>query len=267
MILGDEPRSTYLEYEWYKRHFMTLIVGLACKDGVVLAADGISAGLAHERGLPFRISLPVSKINLLGDNILWGGAGNSATIQAIETKFEELPEKVKNTPLTDLQNQIKKIVSDCVVIEMPRIRGYDSRDLQIKDIEAEILLVANDVDDPIKILDVNSHGAMFVQKFGCYEIGDADLFAHMALLNYRSNLIWPEPTSKSLSTEQGCLVAYRAVRDAIEANRGYIGPPIDIWTIKNGALPEQLSDIKKAELGEKYVQWKEAEITKLQELL
>ncbi len=47
MLIGDTPIK-FKSCGHFKYHFMTLVVALACKDGVVLAADGLSAGYGHE---------------------------------------------------------------------------------------------------------------------------------------------------------------------------------------------------------------------------
>jgi 20S proteasome alpha/beta subunit len=249
---------------------MTLVVALACKDGVILAADGQSAGVAYELERTFGMAYPASKINHLGDKILWGGSGSAGIIQTLEEGFEELQKEADNISLHDpnLQLRLKEIHSACVRPEIDSQKKYGISSTEL--IGAQLLFVANDVEyhNPIKIWCIGSLGhSIFLEEDGIGIIGDATLFANMSLLNFRRNLIWYKPKSKSLSTEQGCLVAYRAVKDAIEASLDRVGPPIDIWTIKNNQKPTQVSGQAMKKLEEAYVMWKEAEIIKLQELL
>ncbi len=235
---------------------MTLIVGLACTDGVVLAADGLSAGVAFELDQIFKMAYPSSKINPMGNNILWGAAGSVGIIQAVEIEFEKLPKKVKNMSLhdLDLQRQIKKILSACVSSEIVRQRQAGLPSTSVTG--AQLLLVAN---DPIRIWTVGYNDDAFVEQLGCGVIGNGTLFAHMALLPFRSNSFFNKPKSKSLSTEQGCLVAYRAIRDAIEASLDRVGLPVDIWMIKDNEKPTHVSGQVMKTLEEAYVMWKEAE--------
>ena len=267
---ANDLRKTFLTHEYYKRHSMTLIIALACKDSVILAADGLSAATSSELDMIFGLAFPTSKINTFGDNILWGGAGSEGIIQTIEVELGKLPKKVKNMSLHDLnlQKRLKEIHRRCVEPEITRQNLYGVPPTE--SIGAQLLFVTNDAEyhNPIKIWSIGSLGySVSQEQYGCGIIGSGTLYAHMSLLNFRSNSEWIEPRSKSLSTEQGCLVTYRAVRDAIEASLDRVGSPIDIWTIKNGEEPKQIVDNEKTKLEKAYLKWKEAEITKLQEII
>jgi len=61
---------------------MTLIVALACKDGVILASD--SQATTFSTGGPVRRT--ISKIKYLGDHKLWAASG----IEDIRTPVENL---------------------------------------------------------------------------------------------------------------------------------------------------------------------------------
>ena len=225
-------------------------------------------GFAREFERAFFVATPTCKISPLGNNVLWGASSSADIIQTIEAEFEKLPGQVKNMSLHELKLRkcIKDIHDRCVkdAVELQREVGVKEEQL----VGAELLLVSNDVNqvDPTKIWYIGSLRNYLVET-GCGIIGDGTFYAQMSLLNFRSNLTSLKPRSKSLSTEQGCLVAYRAVKDAIETGCGIVGPPIDIWTIKDKEKPKQLPSNKKAELEKACVAWQEAEISLLQKLI
>lgn len=248
---------------------MTLIVALACKNGVVLASDGSAAGFAREFKRAFFVSALSCKINPLGKNILWGASGSVDIIQTIEAEFEELPSAMKDKSLHDLalRKRIKDIHRRCVTNAIKHQREMGVKNEQL--IGAELLLVSNDVNqaDPIKIWYIGSLRNYFVEDDGCSVIGDGTFYAQMSLLSFRLNLTSLKPRSKNLSTEQGCLVAHRAVKDAIEAGCGIVGPPIDIWVIKDKEKPKMLTVNEKEKLDKAYVAWQEEEVSLLQKLI
>ena len=270
MIIGDKP-SRLNVCGHHKRHFMTLVVALACKDGVVLAADGQTLGYALQDGKTYSMVFTACKIDYLGDNILWGGAGLAELIQKVETEFKKLPEEFKNSSLHDLKllSWLRNTLHEC---NRPEIAAQMERGVPADQIiGAPLLFVSYDEkyhDDAAKIWSLGSlsHG-MFWEQYGCGVIGDATLHTHMALLNYRSNLRGRKPRSKSLTTDQGCLVAYRAVKDAIEASPDRVGDPVDIWKIKKSEGPKQIVGDNKSKQEQAYLEWKEAEITALQNLI
>ncbi len=177
--------------------------------------------------------------------------------------------KLKNETLHDLnfQKRIKEIHHSCVKAGLKQQEDAGATKEQL--LGAELLLISNDVRqaEPIKIWYMGYARNLFTEQTGCGVIGDGSFYAQMALLNFRSNLPSLKPRSKSLSTEQGCLVVYRAVKDAIETGRDRLGPPIDIWTIKDKEKPKQLLASDKEKLENAYIEWQEEEITLLQKLI
>jgi len=81
---------------------MTLIIGIVCKDGVVLAAD--SATSDPETGT----KQPMEKIKRIGEEpILYGGSGDVGLLQKIDENLATLKSKsvLKNT-----RKEIKKLI-------------------------------------------------------------------------------------------------------------------------------------------------------------
>jgi proteasome beta subunit len=81
---------------------MTLILGLAAVDGIVLASDGqVTTG---------DVRSPGKKIFPLSDKILWASAGELSLIQRLQERLPILP---LDSPLTNLRDQIGELIKNC----------------------------------------------------------------------------------------------------------------------------------------------------------
>jgi 20S proteasome alpha/beta subunit len=67
-----------------------------------------------------------------------------------------------------------------------------------------------------------------------------------------------KPLGRDYSLEQGSLIAYRLVREAMKSTDG-VGEPIDIWTIKNDEVTPK-SESELAELKRLCKQWENSEL-------
>lgn len=71
-------RYVYTKYPEYAK--MTLIIALACKNGIVMASDGQATG-GSARG-PIRV--PVQKIYKINEHVLFGASGSVGVVQKTE---------------------------------------------------------------------------------------------------------------------------------------------------------------------------------------
>jgi 20S proteasome alpha/beta subunit len=225
---------------------MTLIISLGCKDGVILASDGQAT--TFSTGGPIRRT--ISKIKHLGEHKLWAASGTVGMIQKIETVLSNLPKEILNTPLTEPQLR-QAILQNAHALRVQELQRHRSLHGQGRDMEAGVadLLIVEYQGNP-RIWHINPDCIdEFLEEFGYGTSGSGDVFAHTLLKNFKV---------KDLSIDQGCLIAYRVLRDAINIGAFGLGEPIDIWVIDNNGV-KQKSQSEMLALRDSYAIWMEAE--------
>lgn len=93
----------------------------------------------------------------------------------------------------------------------------------------------------------------FYERYGAFPVGVRMFYVETFLSNFRDRL-------RDFTVEKGCVIAYRAISDAIKINVGIIGEPIDVWTIKNKENAKQKSKADRKRLNDIVLSWKNAEI-------
>ena len=154
----------------HKGWAMTLILGLAAVDGIVLASDGqLTSG---------EVRSPGRKIFPLNDKILWAGAGELSLIQRLQERLARLP---LDTPLANLRDQIGEYIKECV-----------SELLQM-DFRAQFVSAEQDHLVQLHLADFMINGAVY---------GELNTFrrpsarpSHQPMPPGRSSTITPRPTT------------------------------------------------------------------------
>lgn len=232
---------------------MTLIISLACKDGVILASDGQAT--TFSTGGPIRRT--ITKIKYLGENKLWAASGTVGMIQKIEMVFSNLPKEILNAPLIEPQLR-QAILQNAYALRAQELQRHRSLHGQGRDMEAGVvdLLIIEYQGNP-RIWHINPDCVdEFLEEFGYGTSGSGDIFAHTLLKNFKI---------KDLLVEQGCLIAYRVLREAINIGAFGLGEPIDIWVINNSGV-KQKSQSEMFALRDSYAIWMEAEEETLRNL-
>lgn len=195
---------------------MTLIIVLACKDGLVMAADSQVTLLSS--GGPVRQE--AIKIKQVGQTILWAGSGEVGFLQKIEKGLDALPNEMKKASLEKLKAHFVATIHTLRKEALDRRRelygstkgasGADVLFCGYSD-NAQILHISKDAQDEE------------LQEFGYAASGIGDTFAYTLL---RGKDI------KNMSCEEGKVLAYRVIHEAVEVGAFGLGEPIDIWVIR-----------------------------------
>ncbi|HXY86851.1 MAG TPA: hypothetical protein VEG44_00260 [Candidatus Acidoferrales bacterium] len=242
---------------------MTLILALACKDGIVFASDSLTTmpvakDLFTNENIYFKDK--ITKIKELGDNKnkLWAASGNFGIIQQFEQSLVLLQQKHPNFSFSDevvmnkLQdgfadilrhaNRIHKRVNDLPEAEMPETEPPSA---QVLIVGCECTEKDENVLARIFHLDTNGQSMFWEKDFGYKAIG-FDFFA------------LAEPMLRQFKTvkydiQLGCFIAYKVLADSI-AHSTVIGESIDIWTINNNGS-HQLGIYELVNLEKTYQWW------------
>lgn len=235
---------------------MTLIIALACKDGLVMAADG-QATLSSSGG-PVRQE--AVKIKQMGQAVLWAGSGEVGFLQKIEKGLDALPSEIKKADLEKLKPHLVGIIHRLRKEALDRRRDLYGSTKGASG--ADVLFCG--CSDSTQILHISADAKdEELQEFGYAASGIGDTFAYTLL---RGKDI------KCMSCEEGKVLAYRVIHEAIEVGAFGLGEPIDIWVIrktrKKGKVSIELHRLQEEEvhaIRDTYSTLKEAEAEILSE--
>ena len=227
---------------------MTLIVGLCCADGLVVASD--SQATASTSGQPTRHS--TQKLFPLGDSIVWGAAGYEGVMQRIRQELDKLtkaePAQLKK-PISALRARLVKTV-------VPVIKEVSGNYVPVGGRELPPLanvLFCGHTDGKPWILEIPSEGIdQQHEESGFCAVGSGDIFAHFAYNALRHHGI------RQRTVDQATWLAYRLLDDAIEVAGYGLGPPIQMWLIRDGTA-KRLSDEEIKGIRDGVQLWKSAE--------
>jgi 20S proteasome alpha/beta subunit len=220
---------------------MTLILVLPTRDGIVMASDGqVTAGMVRTTG---------QKILRLNDRCLWAASGELALIQRVEERLKILP---SNDSLQQLRDRICEIVKQCVT-ELLQLDFRTAFLLQnpkaLLELHPGDFVFAECTPVPA-VLHVLLNGTPEWIASRPFASGSGGLFAYALLQKYQG---------LDLNMEQGALLAYKVLEEAIAVGAYGLGPPIDIWKISNSGV-KQLNGSEKAALEDASRTLREGEI-------
>jgi len=232
---------------------MTLVIALACNDGIVVASD--SQVTAPSSGGPVRQT--AVKIKPIGSTTLWGASGHLGFVQKIEQLIDGLPSERKNADLDSLRAELINISGSIRKEALDRHRALHAGDTGQAPL-ADCLYAQYRRGTP-RILRIDPNGDdVWLEEFGYGASGIGDTFAYTILMNY---------DVKALPIRLGRLLAYRVIKDAIDIGAYGLGEPVDIWTITNVAQEgedeliqaERLSQEEMDAIRDASLAWKEVE--------
>ena len=197
---------------------MTLILGLAAMDGIVLASDGqLTSG---------EVRSPGRKIFPLNDRILWAGAGELSLIQRLQERLTGLP---LDTPLANLRDQIGEYIKECVseLLQMDfRAQFVSAEQDHLVQLHLADFIFAEFSSKP-ELLHINVFGSPEWMTDRPFVAGNGDLFAYALLSKYQK---------QRLLLKQASLLAYKVIDEAIAVGAYGLGGPIDLWQISAAGL-------------------------------
>lgn len=198
---------------------MTLVVALVCRDGIVMASDGQVT--LQSSGGPVRQS--AIKIKRFGQSILWSGSGEVGFMQKIEKALDSLPSASKKSSIEEVRQKTIDIIYTLRHKALGRSRELHGREEGSRKASfADTLFCSYEKGKP-KIIHINADAQdEDLEEFGYAASGIGDTFAYTLL---RGKDI------KSLSCEEGKLLAYKVIRESIDVGAFGLGEPIDIWVI------------------------------------
>lgn len=232
---------------------MTLIVALACSDGIVMGADSASSDPMSGT------KQPVIKIQQVGNKpILFGGAGDVGLIQKVMEALDNL-----TIPASPKFATIRQIIKQTCLPEMKEaadthirhfLPGYDSPPTAI------FLFGCIHRKLPF-ILEIEADGrdTVYDKNLGYFHaIGSGKALAQA--------IIRPHLT-RDRDLELGKILAYRILEDSIELAASGLAKPIHLYTLKLDGTLNELNGDELSNLQSDCELWRELEREALGKLL
>jgi 20S proteasome alpha/beta subunit len=200
---------------------MTIVIALACSDGVVMASDSQASEIAAG------VRWNVTKVFQLSDSAVWGGTGDGQTITEIDHALQAIRPQVEagGNLIQLLPAAIHPVLTRryATFIQVPG--------LQMTTPATGALACGYDSGRGRWIVEVDPHciSSDYADR-GFHAVGSAAGFALLgnALLNHF------RPAERPLS--QGRLIAYRVINAAIQTSMSGVGGDIQMWYVDGSGV-------------------------------
>lgn len=211
---------------------MTLLVGVLCKDGAVIAADR-QASTAN-------IGVPARKISLVGPNSVFAPSGSPAVGQRVRSVLSGLDARATSLKYAEAVPVLNRAIVDEALIpsyQVPKAMGISPPSFSC--------LFASKFRDGAHLAIVDQYGNFMEMDdhspLGCLGSGDSH---GLSFLTFMRSVFFAE-TAPSLS--EGALVAYWTVQFAIELQALHVGLGADVCVLPRGEdarilSPEELKE-------------------------
>lgn len=232
---------------------MTLVLALACADGLVLASDSqATIGTTGQslKGVSDKLYCPWS-------NVAWGGSGDVGVMQrvdhALRLKFPH-PDTFAKKDAHEIRTAISPVVADTV-------REIFGGILQLPGQQPPVtsyLFAGSGIDRPFIIeIGIDLHDQDHIAT-GYSAIGSGDIFPYFALVGLRHFNV------RNHDLAGASLIAFRIVEDACKAAASGLGLPVQMVEVRAsvGGGKVRSHPLTKDELlmlSDKVTEWKELE--------
>ena len=222
---------------------MTLVLAIACDDGIVIGSD--SAFSEAEIGTKH----PSAKIKQLCDcPILYGASGDVGLAQKVDEALKAYKPK---TLLKQIRSGIKSLVVLELKASIEQHVPYPNPSFHLP--PAVILLFAGVLDGHPWILEIerDARDTLYDESMGNFAaIGSGKLLAHAFFRPHFG-------TKRTLRT--GKVLAYRVLDDAISIAGAGLALPLHVHTISGGGTVTEIGEAEMTELNNTVNAWREIE--------
>jgi len=233
---------------------MTLILSLACADGLVVASD--SQATFHTAGQPVKTT--ETKLFRMRDAaIVWGASGDVGVQQKVASALEAMDPQM-------LQQSIKRLrprlVEAVVKVQKQAATNYIQIDPAMPSPAVDVLISGQTAGEAW-ILEVSRNGSdQQHEARGFCAVGSGDILAYHACESLRHHDI------RQQTVFYGQVLAYRVLEAAIRTAALWLGLPIQMWVIGPGSA-ESLTEERRRELEDTVALWKQIEVEMLAEAI
>jgi proteasome beta subunit len=229
---------------------MTLILGIVCNDGIIMAADSAATDLeAGTKQLSDR-----KIVHLPKQHCLMGISGDVGLGQKIHNRVEKMHPGFKDVAKFrfELKKEIVEELNAAIKIHAP----YPDRLSQTP--PAAICIAAGYIEGRPYLIEYEKNGGdtNYAEKelMGFVAIGSGKGLAHALFRPFLAQ-------SRDLSV--GKVIAYRVLSDAISVSAHYLAEPIHMYCMTPDGTVQVLSDGEKAQYNTTCALWRRMEFDSL----
>lgn len=234
---------------------MTLILGVICNDGIVVASD--SQSTEGPLGSMLRsVRFPTKKIWPLGDSIIWGGSGDGGLTQRVKVCLDDLPQSELSKPINNLRDILRTSVVETIrnllqsgIFPQGSAQPYEN-----------VFLFCGHTSGESWILEViwNGQDTLYSDR-GFHAIGSGGFHAQMA----HAMVAHYAMTDRAIA--EGQFIVYRVIDAAISTAAAGLDYPVQMSLIQGGT--KELATEELYGVRDFVGIWKELETETLQGLL
>jgi len=207
---------------------VTLVLAVRCSEGVVLASDGQATSDAA--GQPTRA--PVRKLFALGGRIAWGAAGSVGLQQQVHDALAAAADAVLAAP-----DPRRALVDVVVPVQQRALREHVALP-GVPPPELSCVFAWWSPGVGPRVFSIPRSGAEHQLHDRHAAVGTGDIFADFAM----ASIAHLGPVELSLGQAQ--VVALKVLGDAIDVAAVYLGPPIQMHTVRRaGAHPVSRAEL------------------------
>lgn len=217
---------------------MTLIVGIVCKDGVVMASD--SAATFGTQGRPTIGQQDVRKLIRLNDHILYASTGAVGISQVIGDKIKQLWETKTFAGMKSPESVMDTVGKNINTVVAPYLQSGQWQHAITGDAQSSLCksVIAMPVDSKPHLFNFDFNGApeRSTQALPFIALGSGQPIADPFLALLR-RLLWSETEP---SVAEGRLAAVWVIDHVRRTNPGGVGGPIQLSTLTSnaGGMPQ-----------------------------
>jgi len=207
---------------------VTLLVGVLCSNGVVIAADrqATHGALGQQT-----VGQSVTKVQVLGGQALYATSGHKGLGQqlgaVVDAKHQEFKNQSYHAHITKLQEALRK-VTDPAFTTAKLAAGVVGHNAAASDAICGGLLAAG-FKDGLKLIEITPQVAveLMTEDMPFISTGSGKSSAD-TFLGFLRKVYWPKQLP---SLEEGALAAYWTVQHAIEMKVQGVGFATDVFTV------------------------------------
>jgi len=216
---------------------MTLIVGILCSDGVVMAADGAATYGAMGQ---MTMRRPMKKLTILHDSVILGLLGTTGMAQRFAGEIsrawegKKYQQKQPDQVMREVQAAVRPIILEEMQMAAAAIPVVGHAVAAMSAVSGT-LLAMNVLKKPqLFRFDQQASPEAATSDLPLEAVGSGEPIADPFLAFIR-RLFWP---ANLPTTQQGVFAALWAVRHAIQTSPGGVAEPIQVAVLKDGKAKE-----------------------------
>lgn len=226
---------------------MTLIIGIKCKDGIVMAADGAATLGSMGQGTAQQ---PIKKLDILNEKIIIGVSGPVGLGQLLKGEVESMWDKsaFSNKKPYEVMSLMSQGFRQHIIPELKTAQeARNTLGNAALSPAISTTLIALPVSGDLCLFQFDPQGSPEQTVDGLFfvSIGSGQPIAD-PFLGFLRRIFWPEEGQPTI--DEGIFAAVWALDHAIRVNPGGVAEPMQVITMKQNGGSVEINELSVAEI-------------------